>query len=259
MNRLRNYIIILILLILVNVSCNKSSKKDLSLTSKEYEMMGMPDHTKLWSSQAYMQAFTVLSKIKLNNPLSFPRKNSKKSGEVFSCFVNMKNLSFVNDSTISLMDKAFEIQSFAGAQNKLIRAYTDDLKPEQYYDEELIDSYIFGLHLHEKMLELAIEILNSEEESVINMKSGIKAVLNGYVLMSCVMLGEQIKSNVYREKDLDTLCAEISRSLKDNLKYIQPTDRQKISDRIQSVIEKSPSDYIKNNYIEILKVLNGTH
>ena len=257
MYRLKFFLVILILLMIINVSCNKSSKKDLSLTAKEYETMGMPDHTKLWSSQAYMRAFTVLSNIKLSNPLSFPRKNSKKSGAVFNCFVNKENLSFVNDSAIPLMDKAFEIQSLVGVQNKLIRAYTDDLKPEQYYDEDLIDSYIFGLHIHEKMLELAIEILNSEEESVINMKSGLKAVLNGYVQMSCVMLGEQIKSNVYRDNDLDRLSTEVSRSLIDNLKWIQPADRQRIGAQIQNTIEKAPSVHIKNNYREALKVFNN--
>jgi hypothetical protein len=259
MYKLKNSVIILILITLITVSCNKSSKKDLSLTTKEYEAMGMPDHIKLWSSQAYNRAFTVLSNLKLKDPLSYPRKNSNKSGDVFSRFVNKENLAFVNDSSISLVDRAYEIQAFAGVQNKLIRSYTDDLKPEQYYDEELIDSYIFGLYLHDKMLELAIEIYNSEEQSVINMRSGIRAVLNGYVQMSCVILGEQIKSNVYSNKDLDRLSNEVSRSLTDNLKWIQPADRQKIAVQIQSVIEKSPSDYIKNNYIKTLKVLNDTH
>ncbi|MEI6294383.1 MAG: hypothetical protein WCP36_11910, partial [Methanomicrobiales archaeon] len=80
MYKLRNRIITLILITLITVSCNKSSKKDYSLTVKEYESMGMPDHTKLWSSQAYNNAFAILSKVKLNNPLSYPRKNSKKSG-----------------------------------------------------------------------------------------------------------------------------------------------------------------------------------
>ena len=259
MYKLRNRIITLILITLITVSCNRLSKKDLSLTIKEYEMMGMPDHTKLWSSQAYSKAFTILSKVKLNNPLSFPRKNSKKSGAVFSCFVNKENLSFVNDSAISLKDRAFEIQSFSNVQNTLIRKYTDDFRPEQYYDRELIDAYIFGLYVQDKMLELALEILNSKDEQLINMKAGFRMVLYGYVQMIYFVLGEQVKSNIYSDTDLDSLSTEVSRSIIKNIEWIMPVDRQKIGVQIRNTIEKAPSGYVKNNYRETLKALNNSY
>jgi len=255
---MKNLWILLILAILIVGSC-KNSKKDLSLTVKEYEKMGMPDHTKLWSSQAYMQAFTILSHVKLNNPLSFPRKNSKKSGAVFSRFVNKENLSFLNDPNISLKNKAFEIQSFSGVQNTLTLKYTDDFKTEQYYNEELIDTYIFSLYVQEKMLELAVEIMNSKDEYLEDMKAGLKMVNNGYFKMTFFVMGEQVKSNVYRVKDLDRLSIEVSRSLIKNMKLIEPAYKEKMAPQLQSVIEKSPSDYIKKNYQEVLKVLNDTN
>jgi hypothetical protein len=259
MYRIKYSLTLIILTIIITGSCKNSSKNDFSLTAKEYEKMGMPDHTKLWSSQAYIQTFTVLSNIKVNNPLSFPRKNSRKSGATFSRFVNKENLSFLNDSTISLKDKAFEMQFLSGVQNTLIRTYTDDFRTEQYYNEELIEAYIFGLYVQEKMLELAVVIMNSKDDYLSDMKGGIQMVLNGYVQMIHSLCGEQIKSNVYNAKDLDRLSKEVALSITKNMKFIEPEYRQKIAPLLQNVIEKTSSGYIKKNYQEVLKTLNGTN
>jgi hypothetical protein len=259
MSRMKNSFILLILIMLISGSCKNSLKNDHSLTVKEYEKMGMPDLKKLWSSKAYTQVFAVLSKVKMNDPLTYPRKNSRKSGDVFSRFINKENLSFLNDPTISLRDKAFEMQSFSSVQNTLTQKYTDDFRVEQYYNVELIETYIFGLYVHEKMLDLAGEIMNSNDDYLSNMKAGIKIVLNGYVQMTIFMMGEQVKSNVYQIKDLEKLSTEVSHSLIKNMKSIEPENRQKIAPHLNDVIEKSPSDYIKKNYQQVLKMLNDTN
>jgi hypothetical protein len=258
MYRTKISLILLIIAILITGSCKNSSRKDLSLTVKEYEKLGMPDLTKLWSSQAYMRAFSVLSTVKLNNPMAYPQKNSKKSGAVFNRFINKENLSFLDDSNISLKDKAFEMQSFSSIQNALTQKYTDDFRQEQYYNVELIETYIFGLYVHERMLDLAQIILNSNDDYLANMKAGIKTVINGYVQMTFFVMAEQVKSNIYQVKDLDRLSTEVSRSLIKNIKLIEPEFRDKLASHLQTLIEKSPSDYIKKNYQEVLKVLNDT-
>ena len=259
MYRLKNSLIILILGMLIIGSCKNSSKKDLSLTAKEYQKLGMPDHNKIWTNDDYIIANITLSSLKLNNPLSFPRKHSQKSEALFSRFVNKENLSFVNDTSLSLRYRAFQIQHFPRFQSELSNLYTYNLKDGQYYYEELIDTYIFGLIIHEKMLELAGKIMNSKEESDISIQSGLKTVLYNYLKMIYIILGEQVKSKVYRDKDLDRLSMEVSRSLIDNLEWIEPAVRQKIAVQMQSVIEKSPSDYIKTNYIKTLKILNDAN
>ena len=255
MYKLKNSVIILILVMLIIGSCKKS-KKDISFTEKEYQAMGMPDHKKLWASEAYIQALTTLSNIRLNNPLSFPRKHSKKSGAVFNNFVNKENLSFLNDTNLSLSDKAHMIKYFPGFIKDLTRMYTDELRTEQYYDEELIETYIFGLFINEKMLELAGKIMNSTEETNINVQSGLQAVLYGYLNLIVKILEEQVKSNVYKAKDLDRLSMEVSHSLIKNMEWIKPVDRQAISIHIQNTIEKSSSGYIKSNYQKALQELN---
>ena len=256
MYRLINSLILFSLIILINGSCKNKLKKDLSLTVKEYQKLGMPDHNKIWSIEDYTKALTTLSNLRLYNPLSFPRKYSKKSGSVFNRLIDKENLSFTNDKNLSLSDKALQVQYFAGFQNDLRRMYTDELKSGQYYAKELIDIYVYGLFGYKRMFDVAGEIMKSNEESVVNMKSGLKAVQFGYVRLITIILGEQGKSRVYQSKDLESLSMEVSNSLIENLEWIEPSDKQSITSLIQSSIDKFPLEYIKDNYRKALKELN---
>jgi hypothetical protein len=258
MYMLKNSLIILILILLINVSCIKS-EKDLSLTAAEYHKMGIPDQNKLSSNQDYLKVLTTLNRIKIKDPLSFPRKHSKKSGDVFKCLINKENLSFVNDTTISLHDRALQIQFLSSLQNTELQLYTDKLKSEQYYNEELIDLYIYTLFVRKKMFELAGKINNSKAESDISMQAGQLVVVNGYMTMIISILEEQVKSRGYLRKDLDRLSMEVSESIIENLNWIEPADRQKISIELKNTIEQSPSNYVKDNYRKVLKALEGAN
>jgi hypothetical protein len=259
MYRLRNSLIILISGMLITGSCKNLSKEDLSLTEKEYQKMGMPVHNKIWTNDDYINANITLSSLKINNPSSLPRKQSKKSGALFSRIVNSENLSFADDTTLSLRFRALQIQHFPRFQNELSNMYNYYTKDRKYYGEELIDTYIFGLYIQKKMLELAGKVMNSKDEADISMQSGLRNVQNNYFKLIYILLGEQIKSKVYPARDLDRLSIEVSRSLKDNLKWIEPAIRQKFIIQIEGVIEKSPSANVKKSYRESLKVLKNTN
>jgi len=252
---MKNILIISFFIITVGVSCNKILKKDLSLTSKEYQMLGMPVQNKLSSNNDYVRVISALYRLRARNPLSYPRKDSKKSGAIFSCLVNKENLSFVNDTTLSLHDRAMQIQSFSSLQNTEIQLYTDILKSEQYYNEELIDFYIYGLFIHKKMFELAAKINHSKSDEDLAMQSGSRMVVNGYLNMISLIMAEQVKSGVYSKRDLKRLSTEVSNSVIENQQWLESADKQKMSGEIQKVIEKSTSGFIKNNYQKVKKVL----
>lgn len=252
-SRLIKSLILLSFIILINDSCKNQAKRDLSLTLKEYHKLGMPDHNKIWSIQDYTKALGALSNLRLYNPLSFPRKYSKKSGSVFKRFVETENLSFINDKNLSLSDKALQVQYFAGFQNDLRRMYTDEFRSEQYYSKELIDIYVYGLFIYKKMFDVAGEIIKSNEESVVSMKSGLKAVQFGYVRLIALIIGEQEKPGGYEAKDQETLSMEVSNSLIGNMEWIEPSDKQIIISLIQSLIDKFPSGYFKDNYLKALE------
>jgi hypothetical protein len=259
MNNLKISFVVFSLILLVTGSCHKSSKQDISLTLKEYQKLGMPDLNKKWTIYDLINADISLNSLKRTNPLLLPRKNSKKSGMVLSKILSKENLSFVNDTSLSLRIRAYLIQHFQKLQNEIIVFYTNKSKDEQYYNEELIDMYIFGLFIHEKMIELSWKIMNSKEKSDIEIQYGQNTVLNNYVKMISFVLGEQLKSRIYARKDLDRLSEEISNSVIKNMTWMKPENKEKIRIQIQDAIEKSTSGFAKNNYRKTLKVLNNTN
>ena len=253
---LKNLAILLLITLLITGSCKNSLIKDLSLTAKEYQKMGMTDQPKLNSTHDYLRVLSTINQLRAGNPLAFPRKHSKKSGAVFSSFINKENLSFADDDGLPLSERALRIQSFSTFQNSLILAYTDNLKSEQYYNEELIDLYVYQLYVRTKMFNLAAKIMNSKEETDISMQPGLTVVLNGYNSLINIILDEQAKTKVYHPGDLERLSMEVSRSIIENIEWIVPAERAKIALKVRCTIEHSTSEYIKNNYHNALKSLN---
>ncbi len=253
MKRSGKTFLVLLILILVNGSCNKIFKKDLSLTVKEYQSLGMPAIDTIWSYDYLVKAHVAIANARMKNFYSLPRANSKRSGIVFNQFINKNNLSFLNDTSISRRDKALQIQSFWNFISDIGRMYNNEYRIEQYYSRELTDIYTFDLYVREKMFDLAREINNSNEPGDKSMQSGLKAVCFSYERLIYTLLGEQVKSNAYNKKDMDRLSIEIARSLSEYFKWIEPSDRQGIIIQIQNTIEKSPSDYVRNNYRNLME------
>jgi len=258
MYRLSSGIIALFLIILATGSCKSGSKKDLSLTVEEYRKLGMPDHNKTWTNDDYVNANITLSTLKTNYPLSLPRKNSKKSGEVFSRIVNEANLSFIQDTVFPLRIRAYLIQYFTHFESELEQFYSVESEGENYYKEELVDLKILGLFVHEKMLELAWIIMDSDDESDKSIQSGMQAVKHNYVRLIVRLLDEQVKTDEYKTMDLGRLSDKISVSLIKNNEWFLPAERDTIISHIEANTQKFPSEYnIKNNYIKTLKILKA--
>ncbi len=110
----------------------------------------MPDYDKIWTQMDYIDAFFVLNKIKIRKPKSLPRKNSRKSGMHFNRMLSEENFSFLESDTLSLSDKAYEIQNYSNIQGELLRFYTDMFNKDQYYHDELIDIYFWPYGIPKK-------------------------------------------------------------------------------------------------------------
>lgn len=255
MYRLKNTLIILFIILLVNGSCKNSFRKDLSLTVKEYQSKGMPDIDTIWSEDKLMKAHITLGSIRTKNFRTLPVKNSKKSGAVFSRIISKENLSFLNDSSKSLHDKAYQIQSVGPFLNEIGRMYTDNFRSEQYYSEELIDIYISEMYVRKRMLELAEEIMNSKEPEDISMQAGRPAIVNGYVNLITTLIGQQNNTKAFSGRELKKLNREVSRSITENMQYLDSENKQIISAEIMKITEKSSSRYIWRNFRKVLKAL----
>ena len=255
MYRLKNTLILLFLIILVNGSCRNIFRKDLSLTLKEYQEKGMPDIDTAWPEDKLMKAHITLGSIRTKNLLKLPRRDSRKSGSVFSRILSKENMSYLDDPSKSLQDKAYEIQSMGSFINEVSRMYTDNFRAEQYYREELIDIYIFEMYVRKRMLEVAEQIMNSKDPEVIGMQAGRKGIVNGYVNLIITMISYQEKTKAFSARQLKKLNNEVSISIKENIQYLDSENKLEISDEIKKITEKSTSGSLKKTNEKMLRLL----
>jgi hypothetical protein len=255
MYRLKNTVIVLFLIILVNGSCRNIFRKDHSLTLKEYQAKGMPEINIVWPQSKLMEAYNALLTIKTKSFQSLPRKGSRKSGAVFSQLLNKENLSFIDDPKKSLREKALDTQPVGRFVSELSRIYTDNLRPQQYYSEELIEIFIYEMYVRKRMLEVAEQIMNSTDPEAIGMQAGRDGIVRGYVNLITTLIRNQEKAKAFPSRQLKKLNNEVSKSIKENLRYLDPESKQILSAEIKKVTETSVSVSLKKTNEKLLKLL----
>lgn len=234
------------------VSCNNSDENDLSYSADEYVKMGMPDYKTAWTQEDYMNVFTDLNKLRLIKPSSLPKKNSAKSGVYFDRMLSEENFSFLKEDRLSLSEKAFQIQYYASLPNALIGIYSNGLNKDDYYHQELVEFYIFGLWVSQKKLDLANKIMKSEDPIVKNLQRGLVSVQKGYMEMALYVLEKQINSTELTEKDLERLSSYVSKSLILNKVWMKSTDAERVITKLNLVARKTSSQIAMHNYKKVI-------
>ncbi len=255
MHKFTKILIFFQIILSISLSCKNGSEKDLSLTTEEYKKLGISDPGKKWNINDYINSNITLSTLKMNYPYSLPRKFSKKSGSLFNRIVNTENLSFINDTTIPIDARAYTIQHFTRFYSELQHIYSIEKDGQKYYREELADINIFGLTVYDKMIELALRIQNSDDESAQNLKFGMSTVKQNYIRFISGLLNEQTRKADYHSDDLNRLSDMISASILRNNEWFTNSDRDSIVLRINAIKEKIPSGHIKENFNKTLKNL----
>lgn len=256
MVRLRKLGLLLMVLAITAGACENIFRKDQSFTIKEYESKGMPDIREVWGEKELIKAHVTLGNVRTANFFTLPVKRSSKSGDVFRKIVSHDNLSFLDDPSKALHDKAFEIQTIANFENEISRMYSDNLRTEQYYSTELIDIYIFELYIRGRMLDLAEKIMNSRDPEDRAMSSGRQAIVGSYVNLTTKLLREQKRTEAFNARDLKKLSLLTTNSLHENVKYLDAESKQKLSAEIRDLNEKVKSRSLGKNLAEMLKFLS---
>lgn len=243
------------LMFMIMVSCQEKRDRDFSLSVKEYQEKGLPDPDKVWSGEDYAKAYMVLSQLKSIQPLSLPRKGSEKSDVYFRRLISPENLSFLDDDTIPLNEKAYRIQSYLPIQSDLDDLYTDLYKRDQYYHRELIDLYLFGLRIAQHMLDLSYQINETKDEKAKQIRSAFPAIQFTYVSVLSFILEKQKNASVYEIRDLERLTDSVSNSILENRAWMPVDTRNNLKDQIGVVMDSVSSDHIERKYRHLLEVL----
>ena len=249
-----SYIFILVFLFSL-VSCSNPKAKDYSYPLEKYYELGIPDISRPWKVSEFGDVIATLRNIRNNDFHALPKKGSPKSGELFNHLISMDNLSFLNIDTLPLYEKAYRIQSFILIQSDYIDIYTDIRRREQYFNEELIDIYIFGISYSQKMLDLAYQINESDKPGDIGMQSGFPGIQYGHVFMISTCLDKQKNTSLYKAEDLERLSDSIALSIRNNMSWYDTIAIDKIKQNMLVVIDSSSSDKIRNEYRDIINSL----
>jgi len=256
MYRLKHTIILLILVFVINGSCRNIFRKDLSLTPQQYTQLGMPTYNAIWSEKDFQKAQNAINSVIIKNFYSLPKKGSIRSGNLFRRIVSKDNLSFLEDTTISLQEKAYRIQSLGNMMGQMGTLYTDKIKIRQYYSQELVEIYVAHLYIRGKMLELADKINKSARQEEIMMQSGRKGIVSSYIMLISFLVSEQEKTEAFPAPDLRRLNREILNSLSLNMQYLDADSKQRIYDAIKNSLEKSKSGFRSKSLKNSLRLLD---
>ena len=201
----------------------------------------------------YLEACRVLDTIKIEMPKSLPRKNSKRSGVYFDRIINTENLMFLNDESLTLMERAYRIQKYVDIQGFLITIYTDLDNTVQYYNQELIELYIFGLTICQSMLDLGYRINESVEDAEIGMQSRFNTIQYVYITMVLFILENQEKESLFINQDLERLSNVISSSVQLNKDWMEPAAKEDIKQRLQNIVNNTSSGHIRGKYRSLIE------
>ena len=252
---MRSTLFFIMILLIICGSCRKSSVKDYSLSQEEYQKLGIPDHNRVWTFEDYSKTFGALSKLKFNKPFALPAKDSKRSGELFNRMISFENMSFLQDESIPLNEKANWIKGFFEVHGKLIDIYTNIRMGKQYYNRELIDINIFGLSLAEKMLDLANQINESENVADVKMQSGYRSIQMIYMAGLEDVLENQKYTSQYLNEDLEILTDSLTNSVMRNKDWMDSAAANDLKQALLVVMDSTSSDYIRKKYIELTELL----
>jgi len=252
---MKRYLLPILVLPVIMGACKTTKESDSSLTLEEYRKLGVPDYDTIWGLGDYADAFNVLNTLKLEQPFALPTRDSKKSGALFNRMINLENLSFLQDETLPLYQKAHVIKLYLSVQNDFIDFYTNILMKKQYYNRELVDIYIFGLRVTQKMLDLAHQINESDDPGDVMIQSGYKSIQDIYMMSLTECLRIQQQPSEYPEKALELLTDSLSSSVRRNKVWFDEDDSEKIRQAMLTVIDSTSSRKIINDYRDLIEIL----
>jgi neutral trehalase len=192
----------------------------------------------------------------MKNFYILPRKNSTRSAPMFNRLISKENFTFLEDTSITLSDKAYRIQTLGNFMGQLGTYYNDKIRAQQYYGDELVEIYAIHLFVRGKMLELAENINNSTRQEDIAMQSGRNGIVGSYVFLLTFLVSEEKKPEAFSSGQLKRLNKEMAHSLSNNIKYLDSLSKQKLSAEIRKLYEINKSGSGRKEVDEMLKFLS---
>ena len=169
--------------------------------------------------------------------------------------VTIENLSFLQDETVPLHEKAHIIMEYLNIYSDFRDVYTNLQMKKQYYTRELVDIDIFVIRITQKMLDLGSEINESEDPSDVAMQSGFSSIQKMYLMYLTDVLEKQQHTSQYPEKTLELLSDSLSNAIRRNMEWFDEVDSEKVKQGMNAVIDSTSSRKIRDDYRALIEIL----
>ena len=252
----------LISILAVCFSCaNKPG--DNSLTIEAYRELGVPDPDKEWTMADYSKAHNILGKLKWERQLQLPVKDSKKSGSLFTRMISRDYLSFLQDSSISLNEKARRIVEFGVVYDYWMDIYSVPTVEKGYYDREIMEIKLFNLNLSEAAFKLANEINQSDDPADVALQYGYPSIKRAY--LECLNKYLQPKDYVpagdywqeFSDQDMKRMIDSVHMSVVRNKSQLLGNEIEELRQSVNSLSDSTSSDAIRKKYRYLEKELSS--
>ena len=186
--------------------------------------------------------------MKWEKPRQLPVRGSEKSGMLFEQMLSLDYLSFLQDSAITLNEKAHLIQDFGAVYERWVDVYTIPTLEPNYYQREITDIRIFNLRLTEAALNLAHEINKSDDPADIGLRYGYRSIKRAYLECLNNYLQPRSYALQFADEDMARMVDSIHQSTMRNKTWMDSSEVQKLKNSLQLAIDSTSSSALRDKY-----------
>ncbi len=231
---------------------------DQSLSLEEYRNLGVPDPVKPWQISDYTQAWNALSLVKWRMPHQLPVRDSPKSGALFSHMLSLDYLSFLEDTTMALHEKAMQLVEFVRVYDYWMDIYSAPTLKKNHYHREIVALKQFHLHLMESMLHLANRINASDDPADKALQYGYKSIKGNYLTALSTFLEMPCLGPPFLTRDLETVADSVYASAMRNRSVLDHDEVAVLVRSLQSATDSTSSKYVRRKYLDLQRSLKET-
>lgn len=232
-------------------SCTSEDPNDQSLSSKDYQKIGLPDPSRVWESNDVSLAFAVLENLQSRNSNQLPLNGSKKSGKIFERMLQRENMTILDDDRIPGMEKLSIANTMLKLSEDWFRIYTRDAQLATYYQDELTAILLYGMAITSVMLAISDE-MQANGSIGVEMLSRVRA---RYLTAVFAILGEQLRVNQYSARNQKAMAEKIVPAISQNMDWIEEVTKEDLKHGLTLVSQVQSDQKIIDDYNSLISKL----
>lgn len=239
---------------------NAGTIKDQSLSTSEYEKLGMPSIEKDWTMDDWASAVKVVGKLK-NTPEKLPRYKSPTSGKVFAKLTDRKTIDkhFKDNSEFQEMIGGF-ITGIEQCLKQLNNIYGSQGSKKTSAWEELSEVYCTYLYLFASItpeLKKFEKNLKIEDPNYSQRLEGLTKIRNGFQSMLLLLLNALVDKSPFSEEARTRISDELAKRGSLVVNELSAGFRAQYRTKVESCIQSETNKTIKENLRQLLKTLKS--